>query len=80
MKQTSTHNKHVSHQKTLGFRVNTTNANGKASTVGKRNANLAKGRRILQKERESCRRNANLAVSSVLSPSEHARLMSAMRK
>jgi len=30
-------------KKSLGFRVNTTNANGKASTVGKRKANLAEG-------------------------------------
>jgi len=39
-----------------------------------------KGRQILQKECESYTRNSNLAVSSVLSPPEHAGLMSAMRK
>jgi len=33
MKHTSTHSKHVSHQKYLRFRVNTTNANARALTT-----------------------------------------------
>jgi len=46
---------------------------GKRRRQWKRNATV-------EKERDGGRRNANLAVFSVLSPLEHAGLMSAMRK